>query len=90
MGLSSPHQNHFLHAAAHIISVLLLLLLWFCVSQSLRETYNTAKYEEVLERINGRLGPEYDIDRSVLNTISVHQAYSVGCSRQQQKQRKAV
>jgi hypothetical protein len=34
------------------------------VPQSLRETYNSAKYEEVLERINGRLGPEYDIDRS--------------------------
>jgi hypothetical protein len=38
--------------------------------QSLRETYNTAKYEEVMERINGRLGPEYDIDRSATDEFA--------------------
>jgi hypothetical protein len=47
----------------HVLSYLGCAVLCFTL-QSLRETYNTAKYEEVVERINGRLGPEYDIDRS--------------------------
>ncbi|WIA41006.1 hypothetical protein OEZ86_004647 [Tetradesmus obliquus] len=41
------------------------------VKQSLRETFNTAKCEEVLERINGRLGPEYDVDRQLLESVDL-------------------
>lgn len=46
------------------VDALLRFSHFFIALQSLRETYNTAKCEEVLERINGRLGPEYDVDRS--------------------------
>lgn len=39
---------------------LLLLLL-----QTLRETCNTAKYEQIMDKIAGRLGPAYTADRWV-------------------------
>jgi hypothetical protein len=32
-------------------------------AQTLRETFNTARYEDVMARINGRLGPAYTLDQ---------------------------
>jgi hypothetical protein len=31
-------------------------------AQTLSETFNTSRYEDVMQRINGRLGPSYTLD----------------------------
>jgi hypothetical protein len=35
----------------------------FPAMQTLRETFNTARYEDVMTRIGGRLGPAYTLDQ---------------------------
>eukprot|EP00775_Hariotina_reticulata_P007615 gene7612-7817_t len=39
--------------------------------ESLRETYNTIKYEEIMQRINGRLGPQYHFDRQLVESVEL-------------------
>jgi hypothetical protein len=43
----------------HLCTLILPLL------QTLRETCNTAKYEQIMDKIAGRLGPQYTTDRLV-------------------------
>ncbi|KIY96361.1 COP9 signalosome complex subunit 1, partial [Monoraphidium neglectum] len=38
------------------------------LKQTLRETFNTARYEDVMTRIGGRLGPAYTLDQSLLDS----------------------
>lgn len=59
---SQPKILLYLHALQQL-TVQLVYGCHSCLLQSLRETCNVAKYEHIMDKIAGRLGPAYMLDR---------------------------